>query len=80
MCTGYVQYTYSDVSDCDNTWFKECTDDPSLAYKYVFTKKNKTTITVIEDTNGDFQDDYESLENEGTIKPPSIPNDPLKKE
>lgn len=61
MCTSLVEYTYSDISDCDNTWFKECSDDPELAYKYVFTKKKtKTTITVVEDKNGDFQDDFEN--------------------
>ena len=72
MCTSYLEYTYSDISDCDNTWFKECTDDPSLAYKYVFTKKNKTKIVVIEDKNGDFQDDYEKPE-EGTLPSQNLP-------
>ncbi len=59
-CTGYVQYIYSETADCDNTWFKECSDDPELAYKYTFTNKNKSTITVIEDQNGDFTDDFGS--------------------
>ncbi len=70
MCTSMVEYTYSDISDCDNTWLKECTDDENLAYKYVFTKKKtKTTITVVEDKNGDFEDDYENKDKSGDLKP-----------
>ena len=59
VCTSYVKYVYSDLTDCEKTWFKECSEDPNLAYKYVFTDKNKNTITVVEDKDGNYTDDFE---------------------
>ncbi len=63
ICTSYVKYDYSDISNCEGSWFSECTNDPDLAFKYVFTdRKDKTTITVVEDKKGDFTDDFEAVE------------------
>lgn len=58
MCTSYVEYVYSEDGECDDSWFKECTSDPNLAFKYEFTNKQKNKIIVVEDQRGDFQDDY----------------------
>jgi len=69
VCTSYTTYVYSDLADCDSTWLKECTDDPNLAFKYEFTKKNKTKITVVEDKNGEFQDDYEKVDGDAILNP-----------
>lgn len=61
VCTSYVEYIYSDLTDCDSNWFKECTQDPTLAYKYVFTNKNKNKITVVETKEGNYTDDFENV-------------------
>jgi len=63
VCTSYIKYEYSDISECDKSWFSECTNDPDLAFKYVFTDKDKTTITVVEDKNGNYTDDFEKVDN-----------------
>ena len=63
VCTGYVKYVYSEKTDCNKQWFKECTDDPNLAYKYTFTNKDKNKIVVIEYENGDMTDDYGPKDN-----------------
>jgi hypothetical protein len=55
----FVKYVYSDINKCDNLWFKECTDKEDLAYKYVFEVKGEDDITVLEDKNGDYTDDFE---------------------
>ena len=56
MCTSYLEYTYSDISDCDNT----------------SSAKLHPPFFLIEDKNGDFQDDYEKPE-DGTIPSQNLP-------
>jgi len=59
QATEYIAYVYSDLADCSNLWFKECTDDENLAFKYVFESKDKNkTIIVLEDKSGSYTDDY----------------------
>ena len=47
-----------DISNCNNLWFKKCTDDKNLQAKYYFINKNKEKIIVTEDVDGNFIDDY----------------------
>lgn len=59
--TKYTEYIYEDIADCNSLWLKKCTTDPTLQYEYVFTNKQKETITVKEDKEGNFKVEYNGL-------------------
>lgn len=56
--TKYTEYVYDDITDCNSLWFKECTSNKDLKYEYVFKTKDGEKITVTEDVNGNYNDDY----------------------
>lgn len=58
--TKYTEYVYEDITDCSSLWFKKCTDDENLLYKYTFKTTDGEIIEVIEDKDGNLTDDYES--------------------
>lgn len=62
----YTKYAYEDITDCSSLWFKECTSEKDLAFSYVFESKDGITITVKEDVNGKYFDDYKN--NDENIK------------
>lgn len=71
----YTEYVYEDIADCNSLWIKKCTDDKMLAFKYTFINKNKDKITVLEDINGKYSDDYK-----GTLRQVSENENPEKKD
>ena len=58
--TKYTEYVYEDITDCSSLWFKKCTDDENLLYKYTFKTTDGEIIEVIEDKDGNLTDDYEA--------------------
>lgn len=70
----YVEYAYEDITDCSSLWFKKCTNNENLLYEYSFRTKDGVKITVTEDVDGTFNDNYKrdtdeaSNQEESTIK------------
>ncbi len=56
--TMYTTFVYEDIADCNSLWFKKCTTDKNLLYQYTFKNKEKETIVVSEDIDGNLTDDY----------------------
>ena len=53
----FKEYVYEDIADCDSLWFKKCTSEENLVYKYTFNYEDKK-IVVKEYEDGTFVDDY----------------------
>jgi len=56
--TSYTEFVYEDIADCNSLWLKKCTTDKNLLYQYTFKNKEKDTIIVSEDIDGNFSDNY----------------------
>ena len=60
IATKVTEYVYEDISNCNTLWFKKCTDDKELHFKYVFSNiKTKEKITVILTNDDKYSDDYD---------------------
>lgn len=53
----YIKYVYEDIVNCDQEWFRTCTDDENLEFQYIFDYKG-ISIIVNEDKSAKLTDDY----------------------
>ena len=58
-----TDYVYEKDMQCENLWFKECTDDENLEKEVIFYNFNKEKIKVKVYRDGTYEDDYD-----GTIR------------
>lgn len=59
----YTEYVYEDITDCSTLWFKKCTDNKDLVFSYTFILSDKTEIIVMQDTKGNYSDNYKKEDN-----------------
>lgn len=54
-----TEYVYEDITNCETLWLKKCSDDKTLHYKHIFKLKDGTEISVTEDIERNFIDNYD---------------------